>query len=124
MSDALKFIPPRVPLIEPRTGLISREWYLFFQGVFDRIGGANSEGIGDVVDAINVATASARPAPTQQLAQAISDLAAAVNAAREPVPRNPLEQIELRVQALEQRCAGIDELRRAVDEVRGYAFAS
>lgn len=42
MSEALKFVPPRVPLTDPRTGIISREWYLFFQGVFDRIGGANA----------------------------------------------------------------------------------
>ena len=41
MTDPLKFVPPRVPLLDTRTGLISREWYLFFQGVFDRIGGAN-----------------------------------------------------------------------------------
>jgi hypothetical protein len=42
MTDPLKFIPPRVPLLDARTGLITREWYLFFQGVFDRIGGANA----------------------------------------------------------------------------------
>lgn len=27
--------PPRVPLIDPRTGLISREWYMFLLGLFD-----------------------------------------------------------------------------------------
>lgn len=40
MSEIIKFIPPRVPLTDPRSGIISREWFLFFQGVFTRIGGA------------------------------------------------------------------------------------
>lgn len=48
MATALKFMPPRVPLADPRTGLISREWYLFFQGVYDRIGGADGPSTTDV----------------------------------------------------------------------------
>lgn len=48
MSNALKFVPPRVPLTDPRTGLISREWFLFFQGVFERIGGATGESTTDL----------------------------------------------------------------------------
>ena len=27
--------PPRVPLIDPRTGLIDRAWYLFFVSLMD-----------------------------------------------------------------------------------------
>lgn len=41
MSEALKFVPPRVPLVDMASGQITREWYLFLQGVFLRIGGAN-----------------------------------------------------------------------------------
>ena len=48
MAAALKFIPPRVQLCDPRTGFISREWYLFFQGVFDRVGGATGESTTDL----------------------------------------------------------------------------
>lgn len=44
MSEALRFVPPRVQLVDPRTGMISREWYLFFQGVFNRVGGADGTG--------------------------------------------------------------------------------
>lgn len=47
MTEALKFLPPRVPLTDPYTGLISREWYLFFQGVFNRIGGSKGPSITD-----------------------------------------------------------------------------
>jgi hypothetical protein len=48
MTTAIKFIPPRVPLTDYRTGLISREWFLFFQGVFERIGGAEGPSTTDV----------------------------------------------------------------------------
>lgn len=52
MTDPIKFIPPRVALLDPRTGLISREWYLFFQGVFDRIGGATGSSTTDLATAL------------------------------------------------------------------------
>lgn len=48
MSEALKFLPPRVALTDPRTGLISREWYLFFQGIFDRVGGSTGSSTTDL----------------------------------------------------------------------------
>ena len=40
MTDALKFVPPRVALVDPRTGMIAREWYLFLLGLYMRVGGA------------------------------------------------------------------------------------
>lgn len=48
MTEALRFIPPRVQLVDPRTGMISREWYLFLQGVFNRVGGANGASTTDI----------------------------------------------------------------------------
>lgn len=32
--------PPRVPLTDSRTGLISREWYMFFLSLFTKVGGS------------------------------------------------------------------------------------
>ncbi|AKA60334.1 hypothetical protein P26218_31 [Rhodoferax phage P26218] len=26
------FMPPRVPLVDPNTGMVTRQWYLYFQG--------------------------------------------------------------------------------------------
>lgn len=49
MSNPLRFIPPRVALTDAKTGMISREWYLFFQGMFDRVGGASAPSIPDIV---------------------------------------------------------------------------
>lgn len=51
MSDALKFVPPRVAFVDPRTGFITREWYLFLQGLFNRVGGAT----GDSTDVLAMA---------------------------------------------------------------------
>lgn len=36
----VKFMPPRVPLVDLQTGTITREWYRLFQGIMDpQIGG-------------------------------------------------------------------------------------
>lgn len=40
-SDPIFFAPLKVPLTDPRTGLMSREWYLFFQSLFIRVGGTS-----------------------------------------------------------------------------------
>ena len=31
----VSFVPPRVPFVDLRTGMITREWYLFLQKLFD-----------------------------------------------------------------------------------------
>lgn len=49
MTDALRFVPPRVALVDPRTGLVAREWYLFFQGMYLRVGGADGGSTQDTV---------------------------------------------------------------------------
>lgn len=33
-------IPPRVAFIDPRTGNVSREWYMFFLSLFESVGGS------------------------------------------------------------------------------------
>ena len=38
MPNILEIIPQRVPLIDQRTGLVSREWYRFFFELFTKIG--------------------------------------------------------------------------------------
>ena len=40
MTEPLRFIEPRVDFLDPRTGKISRQWYLFLQGIYSRVGGA------------------------------------------------------------------------------------
>lgn len=38
MRNILEIIPPRVPLTDARTGMISREWYRFFFELFTKVG--------------------------------------------------------------------------------------
>lgn len=37
--------PARIPLVDPKTGLISREWYRFLDQTFQRLGGAQGQSI-------------------------------------------------------------------------------
>lgn len=53
MTDPLRFVPPRVAFVDPRTGMITREWYLFLQGVFMRVGGANGSSTPDIVASLS-----------------------------------------------------------------------
>lgn len=47
--NATKLTPPRVPLTDERTGLISREWYRFFENLFQLVGaGSNDVSLLDV----------------------------------------------------------------------------
>ena len=38
MSE-VQLVAPRVPFLDERTGMVSREWYLFFNNSFTRMGG-------------------------------------------------------------------------------------
>lgn len=38
MPDITQIMPPRVPFVDQRTGLISREWYRFFFNQFEKVG--------------------------------------------------------------------------------------
>lgn len=38
MPDITQIMPPRVPLVDERTGLISREWYRFLFNQFEKVG--------------------------------------------------------------------------------------
>ena len=41
--NATNITPPRVPLIDQRTGLIAREWYRFFLNLFNLTGGGTNQ---------------------------------------------------------------------------------
>lgn len=42
MFNITNITPPRIPLTDPRTGLISREWYLFFLSLYNQTGGSTT----------------------------------------------------------------------------------
>lgn len=43
MANITKITPPRVPLLDERTGLISREWYRFFFNLYELTGGGTND---------------------------------------------------------------------------------
>lgn len=53
MSDPIYFAPIRTPLVDDKTGLMRREWYLFFQALWLRSGGADGGSNTDVLVSIS-----------------------------------------------------------------------
>ena len=43
MPNVTNLPAPRVPLIDQRTGLVSREWFRFFQNLFNLTGGGSND---------------------------------------------------------------------------------
>src|SRR6267378_5718654 len=55
MTQSTTITPPRVPLIDERTGLISREWFRFFLNLFVLTGsGTTTITVLDVHDTVNL----------------------------------------------------------------------
>jgi hypothetical protein len=44
----INFVPPKVAISDPRTGLITREWYLFLLSMFERVGGSSGTSTTDL----------------------------------------------------------------------------
>lgn len=40
--------PARIPLVDPQTGLITREWQRYFTGLYSRVGGAQGDSTTDL----------------------------------------------------------------------------
>jgi len=43
--------PARIPLVDPRTGMVTREWQRYFEGLYSRVGGAHGDGTSDLSEA-------------------------------------------------------------------------
>ena len=39
MPNVTQIPAPRVPIVDPNTGLMSREWFRFFNAVYEQLGG-------------------------------------------------------------------------------------
>lgn len=111
-GPALKFIPPRVALVDPRTGLIAREWYLFLQGIFIRTGaepGDNSTDINSDLVALTTVVAA---------------LNAAFSTQRQPTDyARKIVELEARIALMERRQPP-DNFRVMLDELRSFVFGA
>lgn len=63
--------PARVPLVDPNTGLVTREWYKFFEQVFIRGGGTYAPTNGEIDNQLQF---DVREAEAGELAKRLSDL--------------------------------------------------
>jgi hypothetical protein len=54
MSANIFFAPIRTPFVDPTTGIINRQWYLFLQALFNRTGGTIAPGVEDVLQSVDM----------------------------------------------------------------------
>jgi len=122
MSEPLRFVPPRVQFVDPRTGMINREWYLFLQGVFNRIGGATGASTPDIVASLfEDAGSSETNARLFEVEQAVGQRPSVVlpEAAPELNPsyqqQTTVDNISAELSALQDRVA---ELVKELDSIK------
>lgn len=109
MTDPLRFVPPRVQFVDPRTGMINREWYLFLQGIFNRVGGANGASSTDIVASLfEDAGSSETNAMLFELEQSV---------AQYPVPQATLAEQILQAEIAELRDT-VAEMKKDLDAIR------
>lgn len=109
MSEALRFVPPRVAFTDPRTGVITREWYLFLQGVFDRVGGATGQS--------NAELAQGMPDDA-----GLEEAKATLFAVRDAADQAPLAQLQQTIEQLQTELATqrdqLTELAKSVQDIQ------
>ena len=107
MPNILEIIPPRVPLTDARTGMISREWYRFFFELFTKVG-PTTFSIEDLqlgpqtTDQTGAITEAAQNALLLNITQAqVSELAKQVEALATTMPdTSQLAELAKQVEAL------------------------
>jgi hypothetical protein len=90
--------PPRVPLIDPRTGLIDRAWYMFFLSLFQTAETVAESGIGP--DAVSLA--ASLEAALQQATQSLQTQPVSVVEQMQPL----LDAIAMRLDTLPRQELG------------------
>lgn len=125
MAINLKY--PRVDFFDPRTGNISREWNMFFLGLFGRTGaetGVLSADLESVLEhVLGAGTRVAMPSGVDQLIQELASRIAAQRDSRESALLKRIEALELRVEALEKR-RDSDSVMVALREIQQFMFTN
>ena len=88
MPNITNITPPRVALTDPRTGLIAREWYLFFLSLFNQTGQSTNSledlqkgPVGEAIDVANLLTQAQLDAPNDSaVVSALTNLSTDVQA--------------------------------------------
>lgn len=101
--------PSRIPMTDPVTGLITREWSRYLAGLYSRVGGAQGESTTDLT--------------TSQFEDAgIEELKAGLYALADMAQAAPMAQAADQVQHLETQVSGLREevaqLRAMINDMR------
>lgn len=121
----LPIVPPRVALTDPRSGIISREWYMFFLSLFQSTGGSSislddiqkykpSLTIDDVAHIIGRDDGNLTPIPS------ISELQIAFDAIRQDLQMLPVGDVPYSVNKLIEDLtptSNLSELQAAFDSI-------
>lgn len=104
MSGPIYFAPYKVPLVDARTGLMAREWYLFFQALWTRSGGISGASNDDLLQ--NNATSMS---PT--------DVLALTQSSDQDFAQAPLPPVALASDDAEHLIAQLSFVRDQVSEI-------
>lgn len=115
--NATNITPPRVPLIDQRTGLISREWYRFFLNLFNLTGGGTNQTslvdlqlgpppvVGEDIGGIVIDIEALKQQPTQESAleqiAEINKQLEALASSPDPGIQEVMAQVQKQIQTLE-----------------------
>lgn len=106
--------PPRVPLTDQRTGLISREWYRFFLNLFELTGaGQNTTSLKDLQ--------LGPPAPTQEdLTDVVVDIESIKTQPTEVSALEQIAELQKQIQALQLQvqCCDNSELEKQIQALQ------
>lgn len=91
--NATNITPPRVPLIDQRTGLISREWYRFFLNLFTLTGSGTNQ--------VSLVDLQLGPPPLQLESVNIDPSGATVNPSDSPLT-SQIAEIQKQINALQE----------------------
>jgi hypothetical protein len=94
-----QILPPRVPFIDSRNGLISREWYRFLTDLFNRVGGLGDFSLADLLVAppdINVSgSLSLEPSLAMQTSTPVLDVAERLRSMEASIANLPQPTIDV-----------------------------
>lgn len=112
---------PRVPLVDPRTGMVTPAWYRFFQGLYTRTGGPD-----DAIETLELGELyepGIMPAHTAELIKRVEDLETQLAmtpdcGARIEALAKRVSDLEVQVEMLPDRGAEIDAIRKGLSDVQ------
>ena len=101
--------PARIPLVDPKTGLITREWQRYFAGLYQRVGGAQGDSTTDLSES------AFDDAGTEEMEAALYSLGDAIGQAPAAAAEEQQAHLETEVYQLREEVA---LLRQQINDIQ------